>query len=393
MARKGQILRIGIIGTGAFAEQCHLPGLQSHPQAEVVAICGRRPERLGSLAARFKISNVYTDYRALCARQDIDAITIVSPNSEHAAQATAAFAAGKHVFCEKPISTDVPQAQKMVRAAELSGKIHQMAFTYRYLYGLQELRRRVHRGDIGVPYHVRAHHNSWDGLQPTSSLGFRGNRVVAGGGVLYDMGPHLFDLARFLFGPIQSAMGFCQHVPRPLNGRVESTHSGTDDLATAWFTYESGIRGQWFASRVMPWFGEKAHVEVVGDGGTLRASLSRGSVDVLRVAHPSKSGWQELPLPGEAQNGAPNALTLMMHSFVEACLRGKLDADIDASFYDGLAAQLAIASVEHTKENLPWTDLDSRSVGVTDSKYLGERSTRLPHQAVVEHKDGITVAA
>lgn len=384
MARKGQVLRIGVIGAGAFAEQCHLPGLQSHPQAKVVAICGRRPERLRSLAAKFNIPSVYTHHLALCARPDIDAITIVSPNSEHAAQATAAFAAGKHVFCEKPMSTDVLQAQEMVDAAVQSGKIHQMAFTYRYLYGLQELRRRVHRGDIGVPYHVRAHHNSWDGLQPTSALGFRGNQGVAGGGVLYDMGPHLFDLMRFLFGPIQSAMGFCQSVPRPMNGHDGSMISATDDLATAWFTHENGIQGQWFASRVMPWFGEKAHIEVVGDGGTLRASLSRGSVDVLRVADPSKPGWQELSLPEEARNGDASCLTLMMHSFVEACLREKLNPDIDASFHDGLAAQLAITSVQRANGNLPWTDLVSCAVGTTNSTHSDRRKRPLSQRASVQ---------
>ncbi|MDH4082385.1 MAG: Gfo/Idh/MocA family oxidoreductase [Nitrospira sp.] len=383
MARRRQRLRIGVIGTGRFAEECHLPGLQSHPHAKVVAICGRRPERLQSLAAQFKIPSVYTDYRTLCVRPDIDAITIVTPNSEHAAQAKAAFEAGKHVFCEKPMATDVRQAQEMIHAAEISGKIHQMAFTYRYLYGIQELRRRVRRGDIGKPYHLRAHHNSWDGLQSTSALGFRGSRA-AGGGVLYDMGPHLFDLARFLFGPIQSVIGFCQHVSRPkLNGRGKSTHTGTDDMATAWFSYESGLRGQWFASRVMPWFGEKGHVEVVGDGGTLRASLSRGGTDILRVAHPSNPGWKELPLPREARTGAPSSLTLMLHSFVEACHRGKLNSELDASFHDGLAAQLAIASVQQSSASLPWADVDSCAIEVTGSDRLTQKRKSLPQVGAI----------
>ena len=108
---QGKVLRIGVIGTGAFAEQFHLPGLQSHPQAKVVAIAGRRPERLQSLATQFNIPDVYTDYHELCARTDLDAITIVTSNSEHAAQATAGFASGKHVFCEKPLATSVTQAQ------------------------------------------------------------------------------------------------------------------------------------------------------------------------------------------------------------------------------------------------------------------------------------------
>ena len=344
---QGKVLRIGVIGTGAFAEQCHLPGLQSHPQAKVVAIAGRRPERLQSLATQFNIPDVYTDYHELCARTDLDAITIVTSNSEHAAQATAGFASGKHVFCEKPLATSVTQAQEMVRAAELSGKVHQVAFTYRYLYGLQELRRRIQRGDIGVPYHLRAQHNSWERFQSKGS------------GVLHDVGPHLFDLARFLFGPLQSVTGLYRHIPRNGKDLAVSPDPTTDDVATAWFTHKSGVQGQRFTSRVMPSYAGKAHIEVIGEEGALRASLSRGSIDTLQIVHPPSSRWEELPLPTEARSESPSALGIMMRSFVNACLRGKLDPDIDASFHDGLAVQLAIDAVETASARLPWIPVET----------------------------------
>ncbi|MEO7819104.1 MAG: Gfo/Idh/MocA family oxidoreductase, partial [Actinomycetota bacterium] len=302
---------------------------------------------------------VHTDYLDLCARSDLDAITIVTPNSEHAEHAVAALASGKHVFCEKPMAINVTQARQMVRAAVMSGKIHQMAFTYRYLYGVQELRRRVRRGDIGVPYHLRAHFNSWEGLQPAFPIGFRGTLALAGGGVLYDMGPHLFDLARFMFGPIQTVSGFSQHIPRQrVGGRIATADIETDDLATAWFTHENGVLGQWVASRVTPSYAGKAHIEVVGHEGALRASLSRGNVDVLRVSTPTRPEWQELPLPEEAQDQLPSCAGIMMRSFVDACLRGKLDGDVDASFYDGLAAQQAIAAVTEATTQLTWVRLE-----------------------------------
>lgn len=349
---KSKVLRIGVIGTGAFAEQCHLPGLQTHPQAKVVAIAGRRPERLQSLAARFNIPDVYTDYQDLCARTDLDAITIVTSNSEHAAQARAGFASGKHVFCEKPLAMNVPEAQELVRVAELSGKVHQVAFTYRYLYGLQELRRRIQRGDIGAPYHLRAQHNSWDRLQSNRS------------GVLHDVGPHLFDLARFLFGPLQSVTGLYRHIPRDKKDRLAvSPNPTTDDVATAWFTHENGVQGQWFTSRVMPSYGGKAHIEVIGKEGALRASLSRGSIDTLQIVHPPSSRWEVLPLPPEARSESPSALGIMMRSFVNACLRGKLDPEIDASFHDGLAVQLAIDAVETASARLPWIPVETTDLG------------------------------
>src|SRR5947199_87862 len=101
----------------------------------------------------------------------------------------------------------------MTRAAEASGRVHQVAFTYRYLFGMGELRRRVRAGDVGEPYLFRAHHEYWDGLRPGATIGWRELRAPAGGGVLYDSGSHFFDLARFVLGPIAAVKAVLQILP------------------------------------------------------------------------------------------------------------------------------------------------------------------------------------
>jgi len=352
----GSRLRVAVLGTGAFAETCHVPGLQSHPQAEVRAICGRRKDRAQHLADRFSIPIISTDYRELLSRSDIDAVTIVTPNSFHAEQACLALASGKHVFCEKPLATNLSDACEMVRVAEASGKVHQVAFTYRYLHGIRELRRRIYQGDIGVPHYVRAHYDCWDGLHPSFSAGFRDKLDLAGGGVLYDVGPHLFDLVSFVLGPIESVTGFSKMIPRHRRnvGPLVQEEVETDDFASAWFVHESGVRGQWFGSRVTPPLAERSFVEVIGDEGALRASLSRGGVDVLKVSTPSKPTWDELCLPDKTDDESPHCLGAMMRSFVDACLRGKLDGEVDASFYEGLAAQEGVAAVEEAMADMTW---------------------------------------
>ena len=357
--RSEKRIRVAVLGTGSFAEACHLPGLQSHPRAEVRAIYGRRKDRAQHLADRFNIPIVSTDYEELCKRSDIDAVTIVTPNVFHAQQTCLALASGKHVFCEKPLAMSIAEAYEMVRVAEASGKIHQIAFTYRYLYGVRELRRRVYQGDIGVPHYVRAHYDCWDGLQPNYSVGFRDKLDLAGGGVLYDVGPHLFDLVTFVLGPIEMITGFSKMIPRHpvhaapvIQGEIE-----TDDLASAWFIHENGVRGQWFGSRVSPTLAERSFLEVIGDEGALRASLSRGGVDMLRISTPSKPTWDDLCLPDKADDESPHCLGAMMRSFIDACLCGKLDGNIDASFYDGLAAQKGIAAVEESMLHMSWVRL------------------------------------
>jgi predicted dehydrogenase len=336
-------LRVGIIGTGDFAAVCHIPGVQSHPQARVVAVSGRRLEAARALADRFGIPDVHADYRELCARPDVDAITIVTPNVYHEQQVLAAVEHRKHVLCEKPLAMTVAEAERMLAAAESAGIVHMVAFTYRYLYGVRELRRRIRAGEIGEPFYVRMQYDSWSGFAPDRKIGWRDQTALAGGGMLYDIGSHLFDISRFLFGPLETAAGFRETVCRP-GAAIDPDAS--DDLAAAWYRHESGIRGQWFVSRVTPPFTRNGFVEVAGPSGALRASLSRGSIDVLERSTPTQPDWQPIPLDPAASDGSAHALGRMMRAFVDACLQGKPDGAHDATFHDGLAVQRAIAAVD-----------------------------------------------
>ncbi len=356
-------LRFGVVGAGEFAEVCHIPGLQSHPQAEVVALCGRRYEHARAMADRLGIPDVHTNYHELCSREDLDGVTIVTPNVWHARQALAAFENGKHVFCEKPLAMNIEEAQAMVRAAEISGRVHQVAFTFRYAYGVRELRRRVQAGDIGQPYYLRVQYDGWTGMKADWQVGWNVKSAIAGGGMLYELGSHLLDLAAFLLGPIEAITGFVHTVPRKRTEAKtgEPIEVETDDIAAAWFLYQSGVRGHWFISRATPPYTENGYVEIIGQEGALKASLSRGSVDILKVSRPDQPNWEELPLPREARDGKPHCLGIMMRSFVSACLRGKLDEDADASFHSGLNVQRAMAAVVKSHHKLTWTPLNSSS--------------------------------
>lgn len=355
----GQRLRVGVIGSGAFAVQGHISILQTHSQAEVRAICGRNYDRTNAIAAQYGIQTVYTDYRELCARPDIDAITIVTPNVFHADQAMTAFQYGKHVLCEKPMGRTTSEARSMLDAAIASGKIHHVDFLYRHLYGVQELRRRVLAGDIGKPYLLRVQYDGWKGLDPDWKIGWRERQELAGGGELHDHGSHLFDIAGFVCGRIQSVTGFLHRIPRQQpdasNGLPADVE--TDDIAAAWFLHECGVHGQWFASRATPRSGENGWLEVTGPEGALRASLSRGTVDRLQVYRPNQTSWEPLPLPAAAGDGLPHCLTAMMSSFVDACIKGHSNLEVDATFVDGVAAQQGLDAVLLADKQRTWVPL------------------------------------
>jgi predicted dehydrogenase len=362
-----QRLRVGVVGAGAFAEAGHLPGLAAHPRVELVAICSRRPARGRALAERFGVAEVVGDWASLCARPDLDAVTLCTAPDEHHRAALAALASGKHVLCEKPLATSVAEAEEMAAAAARSGRVHAVAFTYRYLHGVQELRRRLRAGEIGEPLLLRAQHDSWNTLHPEASVTWRETRAGSGGGVLGDTGTHLFDLGRFLLGELAAVRGFTLRAPRRRRDAWTGEMAAvvTEDVAGAEMRFRSGASGVWQASRVAP---SRAgnHVQVLGSEGVLEASLSRGRHDALRRARPSPQGWSEswevLPLPAAAapdlRAGGAHAVTRMMASFVDACLAGRPGPE-DATFADGLAVERALAAVEASADS-GWVDVGPR---------------------------------
>ncbi len=333
----------------------------SHPSAALVSIYGRRLEAARSLADRFGIAGATDDFASICEDPKIDAVTIATAHVAHASQALMALRAGKHVFCEKPLAMNAAEAREMAEIAEASGKVHQVAFTFRYNHGLNEMRRRIAEGEIGKPFFARIQYDRWDGLADDWFTSWRTRTQTAGSGILFEVGSHLFDICQHVLGPIESVIGYTHLVPREAPDQVtgEMAAVETDDLMNAWVRHESGVRTQIFTSRVTPPFAELGYLEVVGDKGSLKASLSRGGVDRLKLSTPSAPAWTDLPLPAEASDGQPHALPRMIHSFVDACLRGKLDPEVDASFREGLGAQLAMSALLDSQIEDRWIRLDT----------------------------------
>src|SRR5947209_4059829 len=118
------MIGIAIIGSGGIALANHLPGFALCPDAKVVALCDTNPKVLAEASQKSGIKATYEDYREALKRDDVNAVVIATPNVFHAPIAHAAFAAGKHVLCEKPIAMNLEEAMGMVRAAEKANVRH-----------------------------------------------------------------------------------------------------------------------------------------------------------------------------------------------------------------------------------------------------------------------------
>ena len=184
---------IGVIGCGIG--KWHLEGYDTDPRARVLAISGLE-DRCKELAQEHNVPDVYTDYRDMLARPDIQAVSIAVPNFLHVSIGLDAIAAGKHVLMEKPLARNTEEGEQLVRAAEEAGLILGIVFNRRSRSDMQVLKRFVDRGELGEIYHARAYWNRRSGIPGLGS--WFTSKDGAGGGPLIDLGVHVLDMALWL---------------------------------------------------------------------------------------------------------------------------------------------------------------------------------------------------
>src|SRR5689334_12113054 len=110
-------VKVGVIGTSWWVDLMYVPSFNSHPDARVVAICGRNAKRAREIAAKFGGATVFTDYRDLIAVDGVDAVVVAAPDDLHYPMTLAALDAGRHVLCEKPLAGNAEDAREMHRRA------------------------------------------------------------------------------------------------------------------------------------------------------------------------------------------------------------------------------------------------------------------------------------
>jgi predicted dehydrogenase len=195
------MLKFGIIGAGMVAQYGH-DGMLASGEAECVSICDSNERRRGDFAASNGIGRTFADARELIADADIDAVYIAVPNAFHAAYAEAALLAGKHVLLEKPFAPSLGEAKRVAEAARKSGKLCMLGMNYRYAEEPQKIKALAEKGYFGEIYHATAFWRRRSGI-PKSGTWF-GNRALAGGGALLDIGVHMLDLCLYLIGDFEA---------------------------------------------------------------------------------------------------------------------------------------------------------------------------------------------
>ncbi|EOQ40080.1 Gfo/Idh/MocA family protein [Butyricicoccus pullicaecorum] len=187
-------LKIGVIGCGGIANQKHFPALKANADLnEIVAFCDTQKERAEKAAQEFGApgAKVYTDYHELLADPNVEVVHVCTPNVAHCPITVAAFEAGKHVYCEKPMSHSTAEAEKMVEAWKKSGKQFTVGYQNRFRPEVQNLHAACMNDDLGEIYYGKAHAVRRRGV-PT--WGVFMDKAQQGGGPLIDIGTHALDI-------------------------------------------------------------------------------------------------------------------------------------------------------------------------------------------------------
>ena len=187
-------LNVAIIGCGGIANNKHMPALKANADlCRMVAFCDTVKERAEKAAAEYGTADVkvYTDYNELLKDETIDVVHVCTPNVAHCPITVAAFAAGKHVLCEKPMAHNTEDAKKMIDAWKASGKKFTIGYQNRFRHEVQMLKKCCERGELGDIYYGKAHAVR---RRAVPTWGVFPDKALQGGGPLIDIGTHALDI-------------------------------------------------------------------------------------------------------------------------------------------------------------------------------------------------------
>ncbi len=382
-------LRIGLIGSG-FMGQAHAdafrraallyPKLGARPHLEMLA--DRDEPTAKAAAERFGFARSTGDWRTLVSDPDIDVVDITSPNNLHHEMALAALAAGKHVYCEKPLAVTVRQAEEMAAAAAESRSRTMVAFNNVKTPAAMYARQLIDEGAIGRPVRFRGWFDQGFYSDPDLPWSWRCARAEAGTGALGDLGSHVISVAQYLMGDVEKVVASEQtwFETRPVAGAGEgyaakATNASerrrveNEDLVQSLLRFKSGAAGVIEASRIAVGKVFGIQWEVSGTEGTILMDGERfNELKVARLSDPKPDrGFKTLLvgsqvpqfrafLPFDYSGGGLGYFDIKVIE-VHDLIDGVAGEGCFPDFAFGLANQRIVAAIEESARSGGWVNV------------------------------------
>ena len=327
-------VKIGVIGLGIMGEQ-YVRIYKTHPLAEVVAICNRSPERLNAIGDKYDIATRYSDPADLLADSRVNAVCIATPDFAHFEPVKAALEAEKHVLCEKPFTTELAEADTLLRISQKrpSQKL-QVAFNHRWLSSYYHGYASIQRGDIGRPVagYARKNDTIW---VATEMIDWTAKTTP-----IHFLGAHDIDLMRWFFAsePLEvRAYG--------AKGVLQEKGIDTYDLVQAQVMFESGafatIESAWIYPNVFPTIVD-SFVEVVGSSGHLHFDRKRESIE---MSTEKQFSFPKVFLTSEIFGKLRGAFVECLSDFVDSIVR---DSEPNVTAFDGRQVTAVLDAVSRS---------------------------------------------
>jgi predicted dehydrogenase len=381
---------IGLIGFG-WMGQAHSRSYRAIPAyfpeagitPRLVAVADNVPERVELATTNFGFERGTPDWQELVARDDVDVVDITAPNGLHQEIAEAAAAAGKHIFCEKPVGIEPAATAAIEAAARHAGVITGSGFNYRWAPLVQYTRQLIDEGRFGELTHYRGRFFSMYGRDRLGLLSWRFLQEEAGYGVLSDIMSHAIDMALHLAGPIRRLVSvkeiFVRERPLPRPG--SGTHyergapgdpTGTvtnEDYVGALVEFENGVRGTLEVDRSI--FGPQSSMAFELNGARGAASWDHEKLNQLQLYLPEEQptdGYIEVlagdafPHQGNIVPGGGNSIGYEDLKVIEALefLKSVVaDRPHRPGFDDALAVASVAAAMVRSWETERWEDVVS----------------------------------
>lgn len=380
--------RVGMVGY-KFMGKAHSHAYRDLPMffpqvaaPQMKLICGRDESGVSAAASQFGWEGYVTDWRELVSHPEIDIVDINAPSDAHKEIALAAAAAGKHLFCEKPLALNLADTREMLEAAEAAGVKHMVGFNYRFAPAVQLAKKLVDEGRLGEIYHFRAWFlQDWI-VDPNFPLVWRLQKEIAGSGSHGDLGAHLIDLAHFLIGDMQEVIGmsetFVKERPLPTSMTGLSAKGSADaprgpvtvDDATLFMArFACGALGSFEATRFAPGHRCTNSFEINGSKGSVKFDFER--MNELQVYFTSDDedvqGFRRVLAtdPSHAYMDAwwPAGHTIgyehtFIHEVVELMRALEEDRQPIPNFVDGVKCQQVLEAVEQSIAQRRWVSIN-----------------------------------
>lgn len=366
------VLEVGLIGTG-FMGQAHVFGYTIAQKAFTLpvgfslnTVADVTREAAEQAAARYGFARASDDWRAMVNDPAIDVVSITAPNALHKDMALAAIAAGKHVYCEKPLAPTAVDALEMAEAAAKAGVKTQVGFNYLCNPMLALARDMIAAGELGEIRSYRGIHAEDYMADADGPFTFRHD--PAGGGALADLGSHALATAEFLLGPIAEVFGDCVTV---IGERPSGTGRRTvtvDDVGRAFLRFRSGATGSIEANWIASGRKMQHDFEVYGSRGGLVFSQERlNELQFFETGtSPGRSGFRRIEAgpehppyghfcvaPGH-QIGFNDLKAIEVAGFAGAIAGGAPEA---FGFHDGLRIQTLVETIQASAVAGQWKNV------------------------------------